>query len=91
MDAVRPESPMWRANANYSGAPLFNAKPEDQDRTIRRGAHPYIRSERQCLIRLPVTGAVVFSIHTYVVRREDLTPEQAAALEEFPLHDTGRM
>ena len=89
MDAVRPETPLWRANANHSRAPLFNPQPEDQDRTIRRADYPYIRSERQTLIRLPETRAVVFGIHTYVVRREDLTVAQEAALLEFPLHDPG--
>ena len=89
MDGIRPETPMWRANANYSRAPLFNPQPEDQDRSLRRMAYPYIRSERQCLIRLPRTRAVVFSIHTYLVRRADLTPDQAAALQAFPLHDPG--
>ena len=89
MDAVRPETPLWRANANHSRAPLFNPQPEDQDRTIRRAEYPWIRSERQTLIRLPNTRAVVFAIHTYVVRREDLTPGQEAALQEFPLHDPG--
>jgi hypothetical protein len=47
---------------------------------------PFVRSERQCLIRLPESRAVLFSIHTYVVARENLTPEQAAALREFPIH-----
>jgi hypothetical protein len=89
MDAIRPETPMWRMNANLSRAPLFNPQPEDQDRTVARVDYPYVRCERQCLIRLPVTRAVVFSIHTYLVRREDLTPEQAAALAANPLHDPG--
>ena len=39
-------------------------------------------------MKLPVSGAVVFSIHTYLLRQEDLTAEQAGALAEFPL---GRM
>jgi hypothetical protein len=32
----------------------------------------YLRSERQCLVRLPRTGAVIFTIHTCVVARESL-------------------
>nr|MCU0911011.1 DUF3445 domain-containing protein [Paracoccaceae bacterium] len=39
-----------------------------------------MRCERQCLVRLPVTGAVVFSIHTYVVEAAGLPPEARAAL-----------
>jgi len=37
---------------------------------------------------LPISRAVVFSIHSYVVRREDLTPEQTVALMEHPLNHT---
>lgn len=85
-DAIRPEAPLWRANAHHSRAPLFNPLREDHPKDMSEGAMPYIRSERQCLIRLPQTRAVVFSIHTYVVRVEDLTPDQSAALSEFPIH-----
>ncbi|MGL5011180.1 MAG: heme-dependent oxidative N-demethylase subunit alpha family protein [Paracoccaceae bacterium] len=46
-----------------------------------------MRAERQALIRLPRSGAVLFSIHTYIIRREDLTPEQAAMLAEHPVHN----
>jgi len=88
MDAIRPESPMWRMNANASRAPLFNPQPEDQVRGATRADFPYVRCERQCLIRLPISRAVVFSIHSYVVRREDLTPEQTVALMEHPLNHT---
>ncbi|MDO9637415.1 MAG: DUF3445 domain-containing protein [Pseudotabrizicola sp.] len=87
MDAVRVDAPLWRANAHHSRAPLFNPLREDAPKdTAQQGAMPYIRSERQCLIRLPVSRAVLFSIHTYVVRLEDLTAEQAAALAEHPIH-----
>ncbi|NEX44820.1 heme-dependent oxidative N-demethylase family protein [Pseudotabrizicola algicola] len=87
MDGVREEAPLWRANAHHSRAPLFNPLREDAPKdTVQQGEMPFIRSERQCLIRLPVSRAVLFSIHTYVVRREHLTAEQAAALAEFPIH-----
>ena len=39
-----------------------------------------MRSERQCLVRLPQTGAVVFAIHTYVVRMADLTQAERDGL-----------
>ena len=86
MDAIRPETPLWRMNAHHSRAPLFNPLSEAAPKDIDTGAMPWIRSERQCLVRLPQTGAVVFSIHTYVVRVEDLTAEQAAALALHPIH-----
>lgn len=86
MEAIRPESPMWRANAHHSRAPLFNPLPEDHGKDMAEQAMPWIRSERQCLIRLPQTGAVLFTIHTWVVPLERLTAEQAAALAEHPIH-----
>jgi dimethylamine monooxygenase subunit A len=87
MDAVRVETPLWRANAHHSRAPLFNPLSEDAPKdTVAQGDMPFIRSERQCLIRLPVSRAVLFSIHTYVVARDNLTADQRAALIEFPIH-----
>lgn len=87
LDAVRPGAGLWRANAHHSRAPLFNPLREDAPKDVTAQADmPFIRSERQCLIRLPRTRAVLFSIHTYVVARAALTPEQAAALVEFPIH-----
>ena len=87
MDAVREETPLWRANAHHSRAPLFNPLSEDAPKdSVAQGEMPFIRSERQCLVRLPQSRAVVFSIHTYVVRREDLTADQAIALDAHPIH-----
>lgn len=85
-DAIRVDQPLWRANGHHSRAPLFNPLPEDAPKDMAEGEMPFIRSERQCLLKLPKTGAVVFSIHTYRVRVADLTPEQAAALAEHPIH-----
>ncbi|GAB4261444.1 MAG: DUF3445 domain-containing protein [Pararhodobacter sp.] len=86
LDAVRPEQPLWRANAlDYVDPALFQPRSEADKRPPDTEARGYIRSERQCLARLPKTGAVVFSIHTYVVRRETLTPEEEAA---FVARDT---
>lgn len=87
MDAVRVETPLWRANAHHSRAPLFNPLREDAPKDmVEQGDMPFIRSERQCLIRLPQSRAVLFSIHTYLVARRDLTEAQAKALAEFPIH-----
>ncbi|MFM2389923.1 MAG: hypothetical protein RLZZ437_1478 [Pseudomonadota bacterium] len=91
LDAVQPGRPLWRMNAHHSGAPLFNPLKEghvkDREAAPARATDmPYIRSERQCLIRLPRSGAVLFSIHTYLVRQTDLTQDQAAGLAEHPIH-----
>ena len=79
-DMIRVENPLWRMNALvYVNPDLHQPRREGDPRTDRRGGD-YVRSERQCLLRLPVSDAVLFSIHTYVVRIVDLPAEPRAAL-----------
>ena len=79
-DAIRPEQALWRMNALvYDDPALFQPRPEGARRPPPV-ARLYLRSERQCLLRLPVSRAVVFSIHTYLVRLADLDPEARAGL-----------
>lgn len=79
-DAIRPEQPLWRANSLiYDDATLHQPRLEGVPRP-KPVAKTYARSERQCLVRLPQTKAVVFSIHTYVVRMVDLAPDVAHGL-----------
>ena len=68
-DGVRPGRPLWRRNALwYTDPSLHQPRPEGAARPDPPpGAPRYLRSERQCLWRLPDSGAVVFSIHTYVL------------------------
>lgn len=71
-DALRPERPLWRANAlGYADSTLHQPRREADPRTPAPDPPPFIRAERQCLLRLPESRAVVFSIHTQVVRRAD--------------------
>ncbi|MEZ5751126.1 MAG: DUF3445 domain-containing protein [Paracoccaceae bacterium] len=82
-DAIRPERPLWRANVlDYVDPALFQPRREDESRP-RREDGAFIRSERQCLLRLPRSNAVVFSIHTYLVRRDTLTAEEEAAFKAY--------
>ena len=86
-DGIQPGRPLWRANVlAYARPELFAPHREGAPRPRPAGPAAYVRSERQCLLRLPRSQAVVFSIHTAVVRREALTPAQAAALAQ--LHPT---
>jgi len=63
-NGVQVGRPLWRFNRlPYADADLH--QPYRKHDAARSG---FIRSERQCIVRLPVTRAVVFSIHTYVVR-----------------------
>jgi dimethylamine monooxygenase subunit A len=89
-DAIRPEQPLWRANGLvYTDPDLHYPRTEAAPRIRPRDGVGYIRSERQCFVKLPVSGAVVFSIHTYLLDPGDLTAEQAAALAEHPLGRAG--
>lgn len=79
-DAIRPEQPLWRMNyLTYDDFALHQPRREGEKRPQPQG-HVFIRCERQCLLRLPVTKAVVFTIHTYVVAADSVTPDQLAAL-----------
>ncbi len=81
-DALRPEAPLMRANLLFYADPaLFNARREFDRHTPEPGSVRFVRVERQVLLRLPVTRAVVFSIHTYMVAPEALTAEQRARLD----------
>lgn len=68
-DGVQVERPLWRFNAlHYADPALFQPETRDEPRTDDAGgAYPYLRSERQCVLRLPRTRACVFSIHTFLL------------------------
>lgn len=81
-DAIHPDRPLWRANAlAYADPALYQPRREGEARSAGDEAGGYLRSERQCLLRLPRTGAVVFSIHTYQIARTRLSREENAAYE----------
>ncbi|MGD9918908.1 MAG: DUF3445 domain-containing protein [Paenirhodobacter sp.] len=84
MDGVQPGRVLMRGTAHHFGGPLHNPRTESAGRAPETDL-PFIRVERQGLMRLPRTGLVTFSIHTYIVRPEALSPEQAALLAEFPI------
>ena len=77
-DGVRPGRPLWRFNALWYDDPELHQPRSAQDRRARVPADSagYLRSERQCILRLPRSKAVVFSIHTYVLARVSLTARQ---------------
>lgn len=72
-DGVKVGQPMWRANyLTYPDPVLFQPKHEWDDRHGERGDDAYVRSERQTILRLPQSQAVVFAIHTTVVLRSEV-------------------
>lgn len=70
-DGVRPGRPLWRINALWYADPALHQPRSIHDRREERAATSadYLRSEKQSILRLPRTDAVVFSIHTFVLPR----------------------
>jgi hypothetical protein len=80
-DAIRPGAPLVRTNALLYAVPdLFFPLPEARPRYESRATAQYLRSERQVLMRLPASGAVLFAIHTAVVPLDRLSEADRAAL-----------
>lgn len=70
-DGVQYGRPLWRANhLRYDDPTLHQPRLECDQRPVGTNSSQYIRSERQTVLRLPVTGAVAFLIHTMVVKAE---------------------
>ena len=69
-DGLQINRPVWRFNALYYEDPnLFQPRSVNQPR--RKPAAnkvKYFRSEKQTIIKLPKTRAIIFGIHTFVVR-----------------------
>lgn len=67
-DGLAPERPIWRFNLHPQDSDALFTPRREGDPARHRARRPrYFRSERQILRRLPETGAVVFSIKTYLV------------------------
>lgn len=68
-DGVQDGRPMWRANVlPYDDPALHQPRTEDDPRPTGQANAPYLRSERQTVVRVPHPNAVAFVIHTSVVR-----------------------
>lgn len=73
-DGVQVGRPLWRWNALWYDDPTLH---QPRSETARRqapdpGRGDYLRSERQVIFRLPETRAVVFSIHTFVLKKHNM-------------------
>ena len=70
-DGVQVGRPLWRFNAlDYADPTLHAPELENRPRPDRTVPGRYLRSERQGILRLPETRAVVFSIHTFMVDKQ---------------------
>lgn len=80
LSAIRPEQPLWRMNFfTYDDFMLHHPRVEGDWRRQPTG-QSYVRCERQTLLRLPQTRAVLFAIHTIVVDARQISAEDYAAL-----------
>ncbi|QUJ77308.1 DUF3445 domain-containing protein [Sulfitobacter albidus] len=71
-DGVRVGRPLWRFNRLwYEDPELFQPRSRVAPRAMAGAPAPYVRSERQCILRMPDSDVCVFTIHTYVVRAGD--------------------
>ena len=82
-DAIQPGRALVRANWLVHTTPELH-QPLTEAAKAKRDREPkdkhYLRVERQTLIRLPHSGAVVFGIKTVVTATQDLAPDQRAGL-----------
>jgi dimethylamine monooxygenase subunit A len=84
-DGLKAGRPMMRANLLWHGSPLLHQpREEGEPKPPSALGDRYLRSERQCLVRLPRTGAVIFTIHTVVVETARLSAGERAALVRRP-------
>ncbi len=93
-DGVRPGRPLWRANWNFqAGRGLWTPMSEAEKigpaaAPRRRDDAAWLRVERQTVLRLPRSGAVVFGVRTLITPIARLTDEDwaglARALSELP-------
>ena len=90
-DALRAEQPLVRANWLIHTTPELHQPLTEAAKAARERERSdifYLRVERQSLIRLPHSGAIVFGIKTCVTAISDLTDEQQegllTAMEETP-------
>lgn len=75
-DGVRVGRPMWRFNAlRYVDPALHQPRSEGVPKYGAPADQRFIRSERQTILRLPQSGAVVFGIHTFVVADLDYSSD----------------
>jgi hypothetical protein len=80
---IRPDRPMWRINWGVANHPsLFQPETPPVTPEIFPG-DLWFRVEWQTLRRLPVTGAILFTIRTYVEKMSDFMEREYAVVHEI--------
>ena len=83
-NGLRAGRPLMRQNCLfYEDAALFQPRSMADRRDKKARILGYVRTERQCLLRLPVSDTVAFTIHTTVMDRSALSTPDASRLDAF--------
>jgi hypothetical protein len=83
LTALQPGKAVWRANVLcYNDPNLYQPRLEIEKRPFDSSKPLWVRVEKQSLLRLAPSGAIVFSIHTWLVPIERLSEDQAMSLPE---------
>lgn len=89
MARLKPDRPVWRLNwsiktNDWLDLSMRHAAADERSKHAvspeNAGESCWLRVERQGLARLPASGAVLFTIHTYLSRIADLAPEHIQRL-----------
>ena len=82
---MRADAPIWRSNfLLYEDYELYQPRLEQYENgNTHKKLSQFMRVERQTLVKLPRTEAVMFAIHTFVVPYIDLTIGQKSSLASF--------
>ena len=90
-DRLKPNRPFWRLNWTLLDHPDLHQPEAARDTVDGPTTEWYFRVERQTLRRLPNTGAIVFTIRTYVTdlstmmsRHDDFAQNVLRALDQAP-------
>ncbi len=90
LNNLKINKPIWRANWYlYKDPELFSPLSEKFSHTTEKEYFEgdfWVRVERQTLKRLPVSNAILFGIHTYVVNKKQLTLKQITSLKNYSLN-----
>jgi len=86
-DGVQPERPLWRANWHFATGPEIVTPMAEAEKTrmyrerLALTEDAWLRVERQTVLRLPRTRAVLFGVRTIVTPADGLSPAQWRELD----------
>lgn len=82
---LHPARPIWRCNAHLYASPELYTPLREAEREVKSPTGPYLRSERQVLRKLPISGYLLFTIHSFMLHISNLNDEQKQSLITYAL------